>query len=149
MFELHEEHGLHVHFITNQFVDVNRARQLATQAGWGRIHVTRMPSERTGYLGKYLSKERPECLHRWRLWAGFGKAWEWTKVKDVIRKTLFSRIYEACKQWKKWIGRGRFFERMDFVRRVMILTIENGWHPGTGPGGLSYADCSNEVLCRV
>ena len=32
---------------------------------------------------KYLSKERPECLRRWRLWAGFGAGWEWTKVKDL------------------------------------------------------------------
>src|ERR1700757_3257211 len=40
VFELHEEHGLHVHLITNQFIDVNQARALSTQAGWGRIHVT-------------------------------------------------------------------------------------------------------------
>jgi hypothetical protein len=83
---LHKEHGLHVHLVTNQFIDVNRARELATHAGWGRIHVMPMPSEHSGYLAKYLSKERPECLYRWRLWAGFGKGWEWTKVKDVIRE---------------------------------------------------------------
>jgi hypothetical protein len=139
VFELHEEHGLHVHVITNQFIDVNRARELAMQAGWGRIHVTRMPSEHAGYLAKYFSKKRPECLHRWRLWAGFGSGWEWTKVKDVICETLFSRIYQACKEWKGWTGRGRFFERMEFVRRVMILTIESSWSPGFGPEGLSYA----------
>ncbi len=57
VFELHQEHGLHVHLVTNQFIDVNRARELATQAGWGRIHVTPMPSEHSGYLAKYLSKE--------------------------------------------------------------------------------------------
>src|SRR5207248_10363067 len=49
VFELHEEHGLHVHVVTNQFIDVNRARELAIQAGWGRIHVTPMPSEHAGY----------------------------------------------------------------------------------------------------
>jgi hypothetical protein len=70
VFELHEEHGLHVHLATNQFIDVNRARKLALRPGWGRIHVTRMPSEHAGYL----SEERPECLHQWRLWAGFGKS---------------------------------------------------------------------------
>lgn len=143
VFELHEEHGLHVHLVTNQFIDVNRARELAGQAGWGRIHVTPMPSERAGYLAKYLSKERPECLHRWHLWAGFGKGWEWTKVKDVVRETLFSRIYRACKEWQNWQGRKYFFERMELVRRMMILTIENGWDVGLGPGGLSYCS-SNE-----
>jgi hypothetical protein len=133
-----------VHLVTNQFIDVNRARELAMQAGWGRIHVTRMPSEHAGYLGKYLSKERPECLCRWRLWAGFGKGWEWTKVKEVIRETLFSNIYRACKEWKCWVGRGRFFERMDFVRRMMMSTIENGWSVGYGPGRLPYAKCTDD-----
>src|SRR5205814_2189794 len=141
VFELHQEHGLHVHLVTNQFVDVNRARELTTQAGWGRIHVTPMPSEHSGYLAKYLSKERPECLYRWRLWAGFGKGWEWTKVKDVIRETLFSCIYRACKEWKHWTGRSGFFDRVALVHRVMMLTIESGWIAGQGPAGLSYAQC--------
>jgi hypothetical protein len=146
VFELHQEHGLHVHLITNQFIDVNRARDLATRAGWGRIHVTPMPSEYSGYLAKYLSKERPQCLFRWRLWAGFGKGWEWTKVKDVIRETLFSRVYRACKVWKEWTGRGRFFERMELVRCVMISTVEYGWSVGYGPEGKSYAMCASGEL---
>src|SRR5438132_3427663 len=136
IFELHQEHGLHVHLVTNQFIDVNRARELATQAGWGRIHVTPMPSEHSGYLAKYLSKERPECLYRWRLWAGFGKAWRWTQVKDIVRETLFSRVYGACKECKGWTGRREFFERMDLVRRMIVLTIEEGWMPGRGAGGV-------------
>ncbi len=82
VFELHREHGLHVHLVTNQFIDVNRARELAEQAGWGRIHVCRMPSEHAGYLAKYLSKDRPDCLKRWRLWAGFGR--DWSPMQDVL-----------------------------------------------------------------
>jgi len=139
-FELHAEHGLHVHLVTNQFIDVNRARELARQAGWGRIHVTRMPSEHSGYLAKYLSKERPECLFRWRLWAGFGKGWEWTSVKDVIRETLFSRIYQACREWQNWKGGGQFFDRIRLVRELLILTIEYGWEVGRGPHGALYTD---------
>ncbi len=141
VFELHEEHGLHVHLATNQFIDVNRARELALQSGWGRIHVTRMPCEHAAYLAKYLSKERPACLHRWRLWAGFGKSWEWTKVKDIVRETLFSRVYAACKEWKGWRGKSGFFERMALARRIMIATIEHGWEGGRGPGGLPYSEC--------
>lgn len=139
VFELHREHGLHVHLLTNQFIDVNEARELAERAGWGRVHVKRVATEHAGYLGKYLSKERPECLRRWRLWAGFGAEWEWTKVKDVIRDTLFSRIYQACKDWKRWRGRDGFFERMSVTRRMMIMTIENGWVAGCGPCGLPYS----------
>ena len=52
VFELHREHGLHVHLLTNQFIDVNEARRLALQANWGRIHVTRVSSEHAGYLAK-------------------------------------------------------------------------------------------------
>jgi hypothetical protein len=144
VFELHREHGLHVHLLTNQFIDVNEARKLALQADWGRIHVTRVPSEHVGYLAKYLSKERPECLKRWRLWAGFGAVSEWTKVKDLIRETVFSRIYRACKEWRQWQGRERFFERMAFARQMMLLTIENGWEIGRGPDGLPYSSFEEE-----
>jgi hypothetical protein len=146
VFELHKEHGLHVHLLTNQFIDVNEARKLALQADWGRIHVTRVPSEHAGYLAKYLSKQRPECLKRWRLWAGFGGGWEWTKVKDLIRETVFSRIYRACKEWKQWQGREGFFERMALARQMMLLTIENGWEIGRGPGGLPYSAYPEEAF---
>ena len=146
VFELHEEHGLHVHLITNQFIDVNVARELAMVAGWGRIHVARMANEHAGYLAKYLSKERAECLYRWRLWAGFGKGWEWTKVKDVIRETLFSRVYQSCKEWKGWSGKDGFFERMAFARRLLINTIEQGWEVGYGPFGKPYWMCCEEEL---
>jgi len=62
-------------------------------------------------------------------------------VKDVIRETLFSKIYEACKEWKDWSGRGQFSERMDLVRQMVIATIECCWLVGRGPNGLSYAAC--------
>ena len=137
-----------MHLATNQFIDVNRARELAMKAGWGRIHVAQMRSEHAGYLAKYLSKERPECLYRWRLWAGFGKGWEWTKAKDVSRETLFSGIYRACKKWKGWTGRKQFLERIAFVRRLAIKTIENGWQAGLGPFGKEYWMCSEEELMR-
>ena len=74
-----------------------------------------------------------------------GNGWEWTKVKDVVRETLFSRIYRACKEWQGWTGRNGFFERMDLVRRMMIATIENDWVIGLGPRGLSYSVCSGEL----
>ncbi len=89
VFELHKNHGLHVHLVTNRWIDVNVARELAFLAGWGRIHVMRIPPERASYLAKYLSKERPECLKGWRLWAGFGD-WDWTKVKDVFSIRSFA-----------------------------------------------------------
>lgn len=52
VFELHEYPGLYVHLVTNRWIDVNVARELAKQAGWARIHVQRIPIERAGYLAK-------------------------------------------------------------------------------------------------
>jgi hypothetical protein len=146
VFELHKEHGLHVHLVTNQFIDVNRARELATKAGWGRIHVTPMPSEHSGYLAKYLSKERPECLRNWRLWAGFGKGWEWTKVKDVIRESLFSRVYRARKELRGWAGKEDFVARMDATRRIMLMAIERGWETGLGPNATLHEICRQDFF---
>ena len=59
VFEMHKRHGLHVHMVTNERIDVVQARALAEKAGWGRIHVTVMPAEHARYLAKYLSKDRP------------------------------------------------------------------------------------------
>jgi hypothetical protein len=47
-----------------------------------------------------------------------------------MRETLFSQVYRACKEWKEWTGRGKFLERMGFVRQMIFLTIENGWEVG-------------------
>jgi hypothetical protein len=91
-FELHEEHGLHVHLITNGWIDVNEARIMAKKAGWGRIHVKRIPAEGATYMGKYLTNQgRAPCLKGWRLWAAFGP-WDSTKVKDVVFKSEYGNI---------------------------------------------------------
>ena len=97
-------------------------------------------------LRNIFQKDRPECLYRSRLWAGFGKSWDWTKVKDIVRETLLGRIYRACKQWKNWTGRGQFFERMDLVWQIMTLTIEHSWPIGCGPGGVPYDKCGDDFL---
>ena len=41
VFELHEEHGLHVHLVTNQFINVNRVRKLAMQPGGDSLPFTK------------------------------------------------------------------------------------------------------------
>ena len=104
-FRTHEEHGLHVHLVTNQFIDVNRARELATQPA-GAAFMSRQCRANMPDTSRSIFRRngRNVCFDG-DLWAGFGKGWEWTKVKDVIRETLFSRIYRACKEWKGWTGR--------------------------------------------
>lgn len=145
VFEMHKSHGLHVHLITNRWIDVNEARRLAAQAGWGRIHVQRIPVERATYLAKYLSKERPPCFKRWRLWAGFGD-WEWTKVKDVFFDCPFTRIYRACKLWLGWKGNEGYRERLQTVGVLELRSLLHGWEPGVGPGGKPYAECDRRDL---
>jgi hypothetical protein len=145
VFELHEFHGLHVHLVTNRWLDVNEARRLAEQAGWGRIHVMRIPLERAGYLAKYLAKERPDCFKHWRLWAGFGD-WDWTRVKDIVCDSACSRIYRACKEWLGWTGKKGFFDRMKLVAFLEMRTAMEGWTDGCGPGGKPYWMCCKEEL---
>lgn len=148
VFELHKYHGLHVHLVTNRFLDVNKARVLAQQAGWGRIHVMRIPTERAGYLAKYLSKDRPRCLKDWRLWAGFGE-WDWTRVKDLISKSRFSTIYRACKDWLGWTGKRGFRERMRFVAQLEFQSAVGGWTDGLGPFGKPYWMCCREEILGI
>ena len=61
-----------------------------------------------------------------RLW----DRWEPTKVKDLVKQSLFSTVYRACKEWQGWTGNGHFLDRLDFARRMVFITIEQGWRAG-------------------
>jgi len=91
--ELHEEHGCHFHVITNQRFQIRKILAFAQRYGFGRLNVKPVqdPGTAIGYLCKYLSKARPGCLKRARLWSAFGKI-ERTRVKDIVIDTPLSRI---------------------------------------------------------
>lgn len=146
VFELHKEHGLHVHLLTNKRIDVNECRQLSKRSGWGRIHVMRIPKERTAYLAKYLSKERPKAFKRWRLWAGFGKCWDWTKVAQIQVESLVASVARALRDAYGWKGNRDYHARRRMIESMVENTILNGWTPGLGPGGKSYRDCDPREL---
>jgi len=142
IFELHKEHGLHVHLLTNKRIDVNECRQLSKRSGWGRIHVMRIPKEKTPYLAKYLSKERPKAFKRWRLWAGFGKCWDWTKVANIQVESLHASVARALRDAYLWKGNRDFHARKRIIEDVVTNTILHGWTPGLGPGDRPYQDCT-------
>jgi hypothetical protein len=68
-------------------------------------------------------------------------------VKDLIKESLFSTVYRACKDWQGWTGKGHFLERLDFARRMVFMTIEQGWKAGLGPSDKPYWMCYEGELC--
>ncbi len=106
--------------MTNGWIDVNEARVLAVKAGWGRIHVKRIPAEKALYMGKYLTKEdRAPCLKGWRLWAAFG-AWESTKVKDVKFESEFNKIIRHLIATN---GRLSYFKRLALADEIYFKQL--------------------------
>jgi hypothetical protein len=98
------------------------------------------------YIAKYLSKDRPECLKGWRMWAGFGD-WDWTKVKDVVFDSLLCRVYRACKEAFYWTGNKHFRDRLRLVQWLEIRTITEVWKEGLGPSDKQYwMCCAGELL---
>lgn len=91
--ELHDEHGCHFHVITNQRFPIRKILAFSQRYGFGRMDVRGVPDadKAIRYLCKYLSKPRPGCLKRARLWSAFGKI-ERTRVKDVLSDTPLIRI---------------------------------------------------------
>lgn len=146
VFEMHKEHGLHVHLLTNKRIDVNECRKLSKRSGWGRIHVKRIPKSDTPYLAKYLSKERPEAFKGWRLWAGFGKCWNWTKVAHIQVESIHATVARALCDELEWEGNRDFRNRSRIIQAVVTNTILHGWVPGLGPDGRSYRDCEHHEL---
>lgn len=104
-FELHPGgHGLHVHMILDERIDVNKIRPIAQSIGFGRIHVRRLGAtdleEALKYMTKYLSKgDRPPCLKGKRLWACCG-GFEGCLVKNIKTDSPFTRFYHKVK--KMW-----------------------------------------------
>src|SRR5690242_10245911 len=91
--ELHEEHGCHFHVITNQRFPIRKILAFSERYGFGRLQVQAVSDATVAvrYLCKYVSKKRPGCLKRARLWSAFGKI-ERTCVKDVLTDTPLSRV---------------------------------------------------------
>jgi hypothetical protein len=91
--ELHDEHGCHFHVIVPRRFKIRDILELGSRYGFGRTDVRRVKDVNAGmaYLCKYLSKPRPPCLKRVRLWAAFGDV-ERTRVADVVSDSPFGRI---------------------------------------------------------
>lgn len=46
---------------------------------------------------------------------------------------------------KRWKTIADNLSRMELARQIMFLSIEHGWEPGKGPGGVAYSNLSEEV----
>jgi hypothetical protein len=91
--ELHDEHGCHFHVITNERFPIRRILAFSQRYGFGRMDVRPVANVELAvrYVCKYLSKPRPACLRRARLWSAFGDV-ERTRVKDILSDTPMVRI---------------------------------------------------------
>ena len=91
--ELHDEHGCHLHVVTDKRFKIRKMLDLSERYGFGRIHVTPVFDVAKGikYLCKYLAKARPACLKGSRLWSAFGDVAR-TRVKDIVTDMPFCRL---------------------------------------------------------
>ncbi len=63
----------HYHCVTPQRWDVNEVREAAERCGFGRINVKQIPTDKAGYVAKYLRKHgRSELPRGQRRWACVG-----------------------------------------------------------------------------
>lgn len=107
VFELHEEHGLHVHFVTNRLISSKRMWAVCRACGWGNVDVRRIPASEVGYVAKYLDMaDRPGCFAGRRLWATVG-AFEGTRCKDVVGLSPFSECMRQASAALRGIVQGR------------------------------------------
>ena len=103
VYELHENHGVHVHCIIDACVRVRGLRPHALDLGFGRIHVCRVHDVENcgGYVGKYLSKdvaERQPCMRGKRLWGKMGD-WAHTRVASVRVVSTLAECLTVARKW--------------------------------------------------
>jgi hypothetical protein len=120
--ELHEEHGCHFHVITNQRFPIRKILAFSERYGFGRLQVQAVSDATVAvrYLCKYLSKKRPGCLKRARLWSAFGKI-ERTRVKDVLTDTPLSRVL------RRVMGKPSVQDELNGIESAVIETKR--WRP--------------------
>lgn len=108
VFELHpgfdgdwNGHGLHIHAITNQRLDVDLVRKVALGANLGRIHAKMIPHGRaSNYLAKYLDKTKRSnapILKRMRLWQTINFGDLKVCVKNITRFTFKSWLMKELR----------------------------------------------------
>jgi hypothetical protein len=117
--ELHDEHGCHFHVITNQRFPIRKMLAFSERYGFGRLHVQPVSDATRAirYLCKYLSKPRPGCLKRARLWSAFGEI-ERTRVKDVLSDTPLIRILRRVMGNAAPVGSIGFATERNFRRAI-------------------------------
>jgi hypothetical protein len=120
--ELHDEHGCHFHVITNQRFSIRKILAFSERYGFGRLQVQAVTdaTEAVRYLCKYLSKARPGCLKRARLWSAFGEI-ERTRVKDILTDTPLSRIL------RRVMGKSSVQDELDGIQSRIVGTKK--WRP--------------------
>lgn len=137
VFEMHERHGLHIHMITTRRHDVDDVRAIIRrqkQSWFGRVHVVKANAKIGPYLGKYLSKRRPDCLKGWRMWAALdAKSYNHTRVADVIVESLFASVWKAATERFGWKGNSKFAMRKSMVLPLSKLCIAYDCEPGFFP----------------
>jgi len=145
VFELHPGgHGLHVHAATPDWLSIRTMLRHAKAAGFGRIHVCKWKSDGTGpeagdYLGKYLTKARPECLKRKRL-VGFVNipADQVTRQIDISYNSPMVDIWRILKNHPEW-GIMRFGQKQHLAKKVHRAWIEfdapEAFEPAPGAAG--------------
>jgi len=52
---------------------------------------------------------------RWRLWAEFGKYWDWTKVAQIQVESLVATVARALRDAFGWQGNRDYYERRRMI----------------------------------
>jgi hypothetical protein len=141
VYELHDEHGLHIHWLVNRFLPVQIVRRIAERHGFGRIHAKRCGKWVGDYLAKYLSKEvRAKCLKGKRLWAGFGST-TWCRVKDINVRSWLGDEYRRIRAGAVGISRRKSYGILQQALRNYALWVDGAygveiWELDGGVGNL-------------
>jgi len=129
VYELHEEHGLHIHAVVSGRYNIRLVRHIVTQYGFGRTHVKRVRTN-PYYIAKYVGKsERAPCLTSRRLWAVFGckdiktrKHCFHTRTRDITIDSIRTRAIAWVKSRLALKG----LQLLSAGAMVESLAIESG-----------------------
>jgi len=101
VFEIHPGgHGLHVHCVAHEFIDIRDVYECCIDTIFGHIDVEQIepPEKAARYVSKYLSKQcRIPALKSRRLWASCGHdGGEKVLTSEIEVDSIYSRFYREA-----------------------------------------------------
>jgi len=99
-----ESHGLHIHALMSERVNIHRARKLASLCGMGFIKIRKCNPDEAKYIGKYLTKPQDKLPLGMRAFGTIGYTRGHEELSRIANIQVRSQFADNVATWQHRLG---------------------------------------------